>query len=170
MRPIHTFSLSNQECGVDKTNRLHLEKKWPTFFWRRPLVLPKLLCRAGFAVARVFRPGDSRSDLKNSPPRKRRATTRRPHLFLAGPVHRCAKGFRSLVLGNRPRCLKRKETLEATSGDGVKFLVTLTLLLHLPGMEPDAKPELFDLKFTQSTDERGPGSCHLIAKMPNMRC
>ena len=55
-------------------------------------------------------------------------------------------------------------------GNGVKFPVTLTLLLHLPGMEPDAKPELFDFTFMQFTDERGPGTCHPMANMPNMRC
>ncbi len=65
---------------------------------------------------------------------------------------------------------KKKETLEANLGNGVKFPVTLTLLLHLPGMEADAKPELFNFKFTQFTDERGPGSCHPMANMPNMRC
>jgi hypothetical protein len=46
--------------------------------------------------------------------------------------------------------------------------VTLTLLLHLPGMEPDAKPELFNFTFAQFTDERGPGTCHPMANMPNM--
>jgi len=65
---------------------------------------------------------------------------------------------------------RKKETLEANLGNGVKFPVTLTLLLHLPGMEPDAKPELFNFKFTQYTDERGPGTCHPMANMPNMRC
>lgn len=65
---------------------------------------------------------------------------------------------------------KKKETLEASLGNGVKFPVTLTLLLHLPGMEPEAKPELFDFKFTQFTDEHGPGSCRPMPSMPNMRC
>lgn len=65
---------------------------------------------------------------------------------------------------------KKKETLEANLGNGVKFPLTLTLHLHLPGMEPDAKPELFNFTFTQFTDERGPGSCHPMASMPNMRC
>lgn len=65
---------------------------------------------------------------------------------------------------------KKKETLEATLDNGVKFPVTLTLLLHLPGMEPDAKPELFNFTFTQFTDERGPGTCHPMANMPNMHC
>jgi len=65
---------------------------------------------------------------------------------------------------------KKKETLEANLGDGVKFPVSLTVLLHLPGMAADAKPELFDFKFTQFTDENGPGSCAPMAKMPNMRC
>jgi hypothetical protein len=63
---------------------------------------------------------------------------------------------------------KKKETLEASLGNGVKFPVTLTLLLHLPGMEPDAKPELFNFTFTQFTDERGPGTCHPMANMPNL--
>jgi hypothetical protein len=65
---------------------------------------------------------------------------------------------------------KKKETLEANLGNGVKFPVTLTMLLHLPGMELDAKPELFDFKFTQFTDEHGPGSCRPMSSMPNMRC
>ena len=65
---------------------------------------------------------------------------------------------------------KKKETLEANLGNGVKFQLTLTLLLHLPGMEPDAKPEVFNFKFTQYTDKRGPGSCSPMANMPNMRC
>jgi hypothetical protein len=65
---------------------------------------------------------------------------------------------------------KKKETLEASLGNGVKFPVILTLLVHLPGMEPDAKSELFNFKFTQFTDERGPGTCHPMANMPNMHC
>lgn len=65
---------------------------------------------------------------------------------------------------------RKKETLEANLGNGVKFPVTLTLLLHLPGMEQDAKPELFNFKFAQFTDERGPGNCHPMANMPNMHC
>lgn len=65
---------------------------------------------------------------------------------------------------------KKKETLEANLGSGVKFPVTLTLLLHLPGMDPEAKPELFDFKFAQFTDEHGPGSCRPMPSMPNMRC
>jgi|ERR1700674_2517642 len=59
-RPIHTFSLSNQECGVDQTNRQHLEKKWPYFFRR-------------------------------------------------GPAHRCAIGFRSLVLESPSMVCKSDE-------------------------------------------------------------
>src|SRR5579864_828660 len=94
--PIHTFSLSNQECDVDMTNRLHLEKKWPAFFLPGLLVLPRVRCRATFAIARVFRPGDFRSDVEISPSRKRQSTIQSPHLFLARPVHRRAKGFRSL--------------------------------------------------------------------------
>jgi len=63
---------------------------------------------------------------------------------------------------------KKKETLEANLGNGVKFPVNLTLLMHLPGMDPVAKPELFNFTFTQFTDERGPGTCHPMANMPNM--
>jgi hypothetical protein len=65
---------------------------------------------------------------------------------------------------------KKKETLEADLGEGVKFPVAITLLLRLPGMAPDAKPELFNFNFTQFTDERGPGTCSPMANMPNMRC
>jgi len=67
---------------------------------------------------------------------------------------------------------KKKETLEANLGNGVKFLVivTLTLLLHLPGVEPDAKPEMSNFKFTEFTDERGPGGCSPMANTPNKRC
>jgi len=54
--------------------------------------------------------------------------------------------------------------------NGVKFLVTLTLLRHVPGVEPDAKPELSNFKFTQFTDERGPRGYSPMASMPNMRC
>jgi hypothetical protein len=64
----------------------------------------------------------------------------------------------------------KKETLEAGLGSGVKFLVALNLLLHLPGTEPDAKPELLHFKFTQFADERGPGSCIPMASMPNRLC
>ena len=65
---------------------------------------------------------------------------------------------------------KKKETLEANLGAGVKFPVSLTLLLHLPGMTPDAKPEVFNFDFKQFTDEHGPGSCKPMPSMPSMRC
>ncbi len=65
---------------------------------------------------------------------------------------------------------KKKETLEASLGEGVKFPLTLTLLLHLPGMAPDAKPELLNFTFTGFTDENGPGTCSPMNIMPNMRC
>ena len=55
-------------------------------------------------------------------------------------------------------------------GNGVKFRVTLTLLIHLPGTEPETKPEPPNFKFTKFTGERGPGSCSTMANMPNMRC
>jgi hypothetical protein len=63
---------------------------------------------------------------------------------------------------------KKKETLEANLGNGVKFPVKLTLVPHQPGMELDAKPELLNFKFTQFSDESGPGSCSPMAHMPNM--
>jgi hypothetical protein len=69
-----------------------------------------------------------------------------------------------LVPGNK------KEMLEASLGDRVKFPVTLTLHLRLPGMVSSAKPELFNFKFTKFTDERGSGSCSPMATMPNMGC
>jgi hypothetical protein len=48
--------------------------------------------------------------------------------------------------------------------------VNLTLLLHLPGMEPGAKPELSNFKFTSSTDERWREGCSPMADAPDMRC
>src|SRR3984885_853865 len=60
---------------------------------------------------------------------------------------------------------KKKETLEASLGEGVKFPVTLTLLLHLPGMAPDDKPELFNFTFTKFTDENSAGSCTPMKNM-----
>jgi hypothetical protein len=62
--------------------------------------------------------------------------------------------------------LSKKETLEANLGNGVKFIVTVTLLMYLSGMEPDAKPELHNFRFTRITNERGPESCSPMAKMP----
>jgi hypothetical protein len=64
---------------------------------------------------------------------------------------------------------KKKETLEANLGGNVKFPATFTLLLHLPGMAPDAKPELFNFTFTGFTDERGPGTCTPMPRM-GMSC
>ena len=60
---------------------------------------------------------------------------------------------------------KKKETLEAKLAGSVKFPARFTLLLHLPGMAPDAKPELFNFTFTGFTNERGPGTC---TPMPSM--
>jgi hypothetical protein len=60
--------------------------------------------------------------------------------------------------------------LEASLGDRVKFPVTLTLHLRLPGMVSSAKPELFNFKFTEFTDERGSENCSPMANMPNMGC
>ncbi len=65
---------------------------------------------------------------------------------------------------------KKKETLEGDLGNGVKFLVSVTLLLHLPAMEPDAIPELFNFRFTKFTDVRWPGTCSPKANMPSLRC
>jgi hypothetical protein len=64
---------------------------------------------------------------------------------------------------------KKKETLETALGADIKFPVAITLLLHLPGMAPDAKPELFDFTFDKFTDENGPGTAAPMANMPGMR-
>ncbi len=65
---------------------------------------------------------------------------------------------------------KAKETLEASLGDTVKFPVAITLLLRLPGMQPNAKPEMFNFNFTRFTVENGPGPCGHMAGMPDMPC
>jgi hypothetical protein len=64
----------------------------------------------------------------------------------------------------------KKEMLEAHLGDRVKFPVTVTLHLRLPGMVSSAKPELFNFKFTKFTEERGSGNCSPMSNMPNMGC
>jgi hypothetical protein len=64
---------------------------------------------------------------------------------------------------------KKKETMEAALGAEVKFPLAVTLLLHLPGMAPDAKPELFNFTYTQFTDEHGPGTSAPMGKMPGMK-
>lgn len=64
---------------------------------------------------------------------------------------------------------KKKETMEAALGADVKFPVAITLLLHLPGMTPDARPELFDFTFSKFTDENGPGTSAPMGKMPGMK-
>ena len=64
---------------------------------------------------------------------------------------------------------KKKETMEAALGGEVKFPVAITMLLHLPGIAPDAKPELFNFTFTQFTDEHGPGTSAPMGKMPGMK-
>jgi hypothetical protein len=64
---------------------------------------------------------------------------------------------------------KKKEALEAAVGADVKFPVAITLLLHLPGMAPDAKPELFNFTFSKFTDENGPGTAAPMGNMPGMR-
>jgi hypothetical protein len=64
----------------------------------------------------------------------------------------------------------KRKTLEVNLGNGVKFPWVVTLLLRLPGMEADAKLELFDFEFTQFTDGLGPGTRYPMANTPNMRC
>ncbi len=64
---------------------------------------------------------------------------------------------------------KKKETMEVALGGEVKFPVAITMLLHLPGMALDAKPELFNFTFTQFTDEHGPGTSAPMGKMPGMK-
>lgn len=64
---------------------------------------------------------------------------------------------------------KKKETMEASIGADPKFPVAITLLLHLPGMAPDAKPELFNFTFDKFTAENGPGSSAPMGNMPGMK-
>ena len=64
---------------------------------------------------------------------------------------------------------KSEETLEAALGPNVKFPVAITLLLHLPGMAPNAKPELFNFSFSQFTDENRPGASTPMGNTPGMR-
>ena len=64
---------------------------------------------------------------------------------------------------------KKKETMEASIGANPKFPVAITLLLRLPGMAPDAKPELFNFTFDKFTDENGPGSSAPMGNMPGMK-
>ncbi len=63
---------------------------------------------------------------------------------------------------------KRSDALEARLGKGVKFPVKLTLLLHLPGMAPNAKPELFNFTFTHFSDESAGKGCGSMPNMPSM--
>ncbi len=64
---------------------------------------------------------------------------------------------------------KKKETMEASLGGNVKFPVDITLLMHLPGMPPDAKPELFNFTFDKFTDLNGSGSSAPMGNMPGMK-
>ena len=64
---------------------------------------------------------------------------------------------------------KKKESMEASIGSDPKFPVAITLLLHLPGMAPDAKPELFNFTFDKFTDENGPGTSAPMGNMPGMK-
>lgn len=64
---------------------------------------------------------------------------------------------------------KKKETMEANLGGAVKLPISLTLLVHFPGMAPDARPELFSFTFTRFTDEKGPGTAAPMANMPGMK-
>ena len=54
--------------------------------------------------------------------------------------------------------------LEAEFGQEVQFPVTLTLLLRLPGLAPDARPELFTFPFSryseQTFGDHGPAHSH----------
>jgi hypothetical protein len=65
---------------------------------------------------------------------------------------------------------KNKETLEANLGNGVKFAVSLTVLLLLPGTGLDAKPELPNLGFPEFTTGWRPGMRNLMGSMSKMRC
>jgi hypothetical protein len=70
----------------------------------------------------------------------------------------------SLVPGSK------KETLEANLGDRVRFPVSVTLQLHLPGMESSAKPEMFNFRFAAFTDDPGSQNCRPMPGMPDMGC
>ena len=64
---------------------------------------------------------------------------------------------------------KKKETMEASLGAEIKFPLKISLLMRLPGMAPDAKPELFDFTFSKFTDEHAAGTSAPMANMPGMR-
>jgi hypothetical protein len=64
---------------------------------------------------------------------------------------------------------KKKESMEASIGADPKFPVAITLLLRLPGMAPDAKPELFNFTFAKFTDENAAGSSAPMGNMPGMK-
>jgi hypothetical protein len=65
---------------------------------------------------------------------------------------------------------KQMETMEAKLGNGVKFPVALTVLLRLPGMPANSKPELFNFVFKQFTQAAAAGGCTPMAGMSNMHC
>jgi hypothetical protein len=64
---------------------------------------------------------------------------------------------------------KKKESMEASIDANPKFPVAITLLLRLPGMAPDSKPELFNFTFSKFTDENAAGSSAPMGKMPGMK-
>lgn len=64
---------------------------------------------------------------------------------------------------------KKKESMEASIGANPKFPVAITLLLRLPGMAPDSKPELFNFTFDKFTDENAAGSSAPMGNMPGMK-
>ena len=64
---------------------------------------------------------------------------------------------------------KKKESMEASIGADPKFPIAITLLLRLPGMAPDAKPELFNFTFDKFTDENAAGSSAPMGNMPGMK-
>jgi hypothetical protein len=63
---------------------------------------------------------------------------------------------------------KKEEALEANLGEGMKFPVTLTVMIHLPGMPPHTRPELFTFKFSKFTDENSSEACVPSMKMQGM--
>ena len=65
---------------------------------------------------------------------------------------------------------KQMETLEGNLGNSVKFPVALTVLLRLPGMSANSRPELFNFTFKQFTHEPAAGACTPMSNMPNMHC
>ena len=83
--------------------------------------------------------------------------------------NRSSRSIRRLPrIGRDPA--KKKETLEASRGNGVKFTAPASLLAYLLGMEPDAKQGLFNFKFEAVADVGWTGRCVPLANASCIRC